>query len=440
MDLTTWFVPHAEACMRELEGLDIEAVARASGFQKRAQRKVALRDILLGIVAVAAAGRLSFERVAASIARCANQKYSKQALHKRLDGSVVGFLTTVFIRCFQPALGEVKRKGSLAAFGRVFLHDSTCIALPPRHATAFPGSANARATFSHIKLQLVCNLLEGRVEQATLSGFTRNDQRAAPDILGLLRPGDLVLRDLGYFVLSVFRAIADRGAFFLSRYRHDTTLLDPATGRPIRLERVLKRQGFFDAWIHLGVKEKLPVRLVAVAVSDAVANARRRKLRQNRDRALNPDERHFFLLGWNIFITNVDSDVWNAEDLQAVYRLRWRIETTFKAFKSHLALNRLADQCIEMMRLSVMTRLIFCAFVYRACHHLELAAGGRRHASLLRVANLFSGLSIHFEAAFLGITTDQLIAQLLDRHAYYEPRKNRNNFQQTLSDICRPLG
>jgi len=440
MNLTTQIGSHAEACMRELEQMDIKAVARATGFQQRTQRKVALRDMLLGIVAVATAGRLSFERVAASIARRAGQSYSKQALHKRLDESVVRFLAAVFTRCFQPAAREVMGKGCLAAFGRILLHDSTCMTLSPRHAATFPGSANQRTAFSQIKLQLVCSLLEGRVEQARLSGFTRNDQRASADILDLLRPGDLVLRDLGYFVLSVFRAIANRGAFFLSRYRHDVIVLDSETGRIIRLDRVLKKQGFFDTWVHLGANERLPVRLVAVAVSDAVANARRRKLRQSRDSSIHPSKQHLFLLGWNSFITNVDSDVWNAEDLRVVYRLRWRIETMFKAFKSHLALNRLTALSAEMIRLSVMTRLIFCAFVYRLCHHLELNTDASPHVSILRVAAVCSAISIHFEAAFLGLTIDQLVTQLLDDHAYYETRKDRTNFQETLSQMYESLG
>jgi hypothetical protein len=49
----------------------------------------------------------------------------------------------------------------------------------------------------------------------SLSGFTRNDQAAAADILTVTRPGDLILRDLGYFALPVLAAIEAKGAFFL---------------------------------------------------------------------------------------------------------------------------------------------------------------------------------------------------------------------------------
>ena len=191
----------------------------------------------------------------------------------------------------------------------------------------------------------------------------------------------------------------------------------------------------------LGVEAKVPVRLVTVAVPDAVANQRRRKLRQNRDRTLNPGKEHFYLLGWNIFVTNVGPDIWPAKQLQVIYRLRWRIETLFKAWKSYLNLTALSDQCLSMLRLSVMTKLIFCAFVYRTCQHIEIAINTqRRHVSLLRVANILSGLPICLEAAFVNLSPQQLLAQLIDKHAFYEQRHDRRSFQDDILAAQSPLG
>ena len=388
----------------------------------------------MGIMAVVAAGRLSFERVASSIARRARKPYSKQALQKRLQPSVARLFIAILGRCLQPALKEAITGGIFATFNRVLLHDSSTIALPERYAKDFPGSANQCKSCSLLKIQVVCDLLKARVEHLSISGFTRNDQRAAPDILALLQPGDLVIRDLGYFVLSVFSDIIQRKAFFLSRYRHETLVMDPLTHRPISLGKVLKQKGFIDAQVLLGAKANVPVRLVAVAVPPAVANQRRRKLRQNRDQALNPSQEHFFLLGWNIFITNVDPQVWSASQIPAIYRLRWRIETIFKAWKSCLSLSRLSDQCLSMICLSVITKLIFCAFVYRTCHHIETTVNPHcRHASLIRVASILSSMSICLEAAFVNLSPQQLLAQLIDKHAFYETRHDRRNFANDIA-------
>ena len=257
----------------------------------------------------------------------------------------------------------------------------------------------------------------------------------------MLRPGDLIIRDLGFFVLSAFADIIRRNAFFLSRYCQTPNVFDPRTRRQIPLAKTLRKQGFLDQTVCLGDEARLSVRLVAVPVSDAVANVRRRKLRQNRDRKLNPSPEHLFLLGWNIFITNVGPDLWPARHLQSIYRLRWRIETLFKAWKSHLALCDLNDRCLPMVHLAVTTKLIFFAFVYRTCHHLETALGNaRRHVSILRPARLLSHLPLFWEAAFVNRSPQQLLAQLIARHAFYEPRRDRPHFQNLLLAVQSPLG
>jgi hypothetical protein len=394
----------------------------------------------MGIMAVVATSRISLERVAASIARRAGKSYSKQALHKRLSATVSTFLLAVFGQCMKPAMREAFSHGLFASFKRVLLHDSTVLSLPTRYASHFPGSANRRKAFSQLKIQVVCDLLRASVEHLSLSGFTRNDQRAAPDILALLLPGDLIIRDLGYFVLSVLADIIARKAFFLSRYLYGTVILDTKTQRPINLVKVLKKHGGFDAHVLLGKNARVPVRLVAVSVPDAVANQRRRKLRQNRDQSLNPGKEHFFLLGWNIFVTNVDSQVWPAKQLPIIYRLRWRIETLFKAWKSYLALTELSDRCLAMIYLSVMTKLIFCAFVFRTCHNIEVSLDTPRHVSILRLANILAPLALCIEAAFVNLTPQHLLAQLIDKHAFYEQRSDRCNFHDCIAAVQSPLG
>lgn len=420
--------------LREIDDMDVEALARSAGFQKRTQRKISMQAMLVGMLALATTGHQSLERVAASIARCAKAKYSKQALGKRLGAPVVGFMAAVFVRCFRPALHEASGRGIFARFNRLLLHDSTTIALRRRYANYYPGSSNQRGAHSQIKVQLICDLLKSSVEQASVSGFTRNDQSAAGDILNILKPGDLVIRDLGYFVLSVFEKIIEASAFFISRYRHDANIGDPSTHKPLNLLKLLKKQGSFDGWVLLGATEKLRVRLVALPVSDAVANERRRRLRQNRDRRHAPKKEHILLLGWNIFVSNVPETVWPAKTFLVVYRLRWRIETLFKAFKHHLRLTELSDHGLGMIRLTLMTRLIYCAFVYRTCQHLEtVGSQNDRHASILRVANIFCGFALCFEAAVTGMALQQLLLQLLEQHAYYEQRSDRKNFQEILT-------
>jgi len=157
-------------------------------------------------------------------------------------------------------------------------------------------------------------------------------QAAAQDVLALVRTGDLVLRDLGYFVVETFQRIALAGAFFLSRLRLDTSLFDPQTQRPLSLLKALRRAGHLDQAVLLG-QQKLPARLVAIKLPEALAAERRRKAKQNRDKRCRPNATYLALLGWAIFITNVDRKVLSARTVAQVHGLRWRIETIFKAWQ-----------------------------------------------------------------------------------------------------------
>lgn len=137
----------------------------------------------------------------------------------------------------------------------MLLHDSTVQALPDHLADLFPGSSNQRQKKrAAFKIQFIADLLNATLVQCFPSGFTRNDQAAAADILAVTRPGDLILRDLGYFALPVLAAIEAKRAFFLSRLKHGVRVYD-LTGQPLDLARELKAQGGFDREVLLGQTE-----------------------------------------------------------------------------------------------------------------------------------------------------------------------------------------
>jgi hypothetical protein len=209
------------------------------------------------------------------------------------------------------------------------------------------------------------------------------------------------------------------------------SVFDAQTGQPLDLEAQLQPGQAFDRQVLLGT-EKLPVRLVAQPVPEALANERRRKAKTNRDRRLNPGKRKLYLLGWNIFVTNVARAVWPAKALQPIYRLRWRIEIIFKAWKSHLGLRQLNCRTADLLRLSVMTKLLFCIAVYRLSDALELLGDAKRHVSLLRLARILGQCASWFAAALLGVSVAHWLDWHLRQHLFYEIRKDRKNFYELL--------
>jgi hypothetical protein len=420
---------------KQLEQADLTPVARQSGFLQRLPRKIPILKLVLALVALAAETVLSLERVAAVISLAAGTSYSKQALHPRLGIKLELFLAQVATALLGQLSSTTQNQGWFKPFQRVLLHDSTVQPLPNHLAQAFPGAANGRKRrYAALKVQFICDLVHSQVLHLSLSGFRRNDQAASPDILDLAQPGDLVIRDLGYFVIKVLEQLALKGAYFLSRYRHGVLLYDPATGQPLEWAALLRPGSWLDREVLLG-KEKLPARLVALPVPEALANERRRKARNNRDRRLNPSAQKLFLLGWNIFVTNVPRAIWPAKALGPIYRLRWRIEIIFKAWKSHLRLGELNCRTADLLRLSVMTKLLFCIAVYRMCDALELMGDEQRHVSLLRLARILGECACWFAATVLGISMAQWLDWHLHHHLFYEGRKDRKNFYELLAEM-----
>ncbi len=416
----------------QMRDTNLDALARQTRFQKRSSRKIPVLKLVLGLVALAAETVLSLERVAAVIALAADTSYSKQAFHERLGLSLQSFLAQIAATLFSQISRPVQGQGWFRHFRRVLLHDSTVEALPDHLATVFPGAKNAsKRSSAALKVQFICDLLHTQVLHVALSGFTRNDQAASADILKFIQPADLIIRDLGYFVLKVLEQIELKGAFFLSRYRHEMLIFEAQKGRLLDLQKLLQPGQTFDRQVLLGT-QKVPMRLVAQPVPEVVANERRRKAKANRDRRLNPSPRKLYLLGWNIFLTNVPPTVWPAKALQPIYRLRWRIEIIFKAWKSHLGFRQLNCRTADLLGLSVMTKLLFCIAVYRLSDALELLGDGQNHVSLLRLARILGQCACWFSAAFLGISLTQWLDWHLRRHLFYERRKDRKNFYELL--------
>jgi hypothetical protein len=262
-------------------------------------------------------------------------------LNERLSDRIQPFLAEVITASLGQLSHSVDTSRLLASFARVLVQDSTVEKLPKHLAHLFPGGGNQHGgDYANLKIQWICDLKNSAVEHVSLSGFTRNDQAAAPDILEVAQAGDLVLRDLGYLVTTLLPQMTDRGISFLSRHRHGTNFYDPQTGQLFDLAAHLRRCPTLDCQLLLG-PERAPVRLVALPVPPEVANLRRHRAKASARRRHRspPGKEHLFLMSWNLFLTNVPASIWPPKALVAVYRLRWRIEIVFKTWKSHLGLS-----------------------------------------------------------------------------------------------------
>jgi hypothetical protein len=416
--------------------LAIDRLAKESGFVKRAPRKIGPLNFLLGCFLSVLSGHPSLNSQAHHSGLVSNCIISKQAINKRMNPALVKFLELLLAASL---VGQIKKSdrlfkpATLSQFNRVLVEDSTHLPLPSWLAAFYPGSENATGHKSAtLKIRSTIELLSERFIDFHVSPFTHNDQSASCEIISSLQAADLLIRDLGFFVLKALREIADAKAYFISRLRYGVNLYESLGGTEINLLKKLKRHGFVDLNVYLGAHEQLPCRLVAIPVAPEVAAERRRKYKTNRDLRLNPSKTHLALLGWDIFITNVPPERLTAQQIAETYDLRWRIEIIFKSWKSHFNLAHVPRANVVRVQAHVYAMLLFITifqvhiFVKLYRENLETY---HTQLSLLKVARFFKE---HLWMLVLSILNLDMVKEQIFYHCRYDSRTDRRNYAQQI--------
>jgi hypothetical protein len=385
--------------------------------------------------------RISLNTLAMLVSILSGDRISKQGVWKRLGCEAVVFLADVLFaalrRTFSGALA-IRDEGVFSHFHRVLIQDSTYLRLPDHLANLFSGSRNQTGRrSSHLKIQLIYDLMEEKIKGLGLSGYTRNDQEASRDIFAYAGRGDLILRDLGYFSVPVFRELSERGIYFLSRLRNRMAVFDGKTGERLDLLAQLQKHKTFDQCVLLGSKDRLPIRLIAVPVPETLANERRRKAKMNRDKRQAPSRSSLQLLGWELFVTNVDETVWSAETAARVYFMRWRVEVVFKVWKSHLRITEIPRGSKPLILSFILARLLYLVWFHTSFDRLNTrsrSAEGpwismQKFADFTNVFSAALALSPDIECG------DPLFDDIMQTLCAYEKRRGRNNHYQALRSL-----
>jgi hypothetical protein len=318
-----------------LNNLGLDFLSLSSGFAMREVKKIDAANLIIGFYNAIRLGRLSLLSWARELSLLISKAVTKQAVFHRVNANFIGLLEDLLQGSLEDKL-HLRQNGFPGRFSRILLQDSTCIGLPTALRKLFPGNYSRGEIKAVAKLQVVFNLMAGAFESISLNPYNVNDQAASPGILPLLRKGDLVIRDLGYFVLNVFDEIQKAEAFFISRYKNEVGIYDCKTGKELSLQKLIRNRQFVKKKILLGKEKKLCVTMYAIKLTPQAAGARRRAIRNDRDCRKITTAKKLELAGWDIFVTNAED--LSAEEIRLYYRMRWNIEMIFKAWKSNLNL------------------------------------------------------------------------------------------------------
>jgi hypothetical protein len=190
--------------------------------------------------------------------------------------------------------------------------------------------------------------------------------------------GFLILRDMGYFSVACFAAIAASGAYWLSRLPLNVGATD-MEGKSLET-RLRKHRGN-----HFEIRAKLTAggyaaRLVAIRASAKETEKRRREIKaEAKAKGRTASSRALLFAGWHILVTNIPEEMQSVESLAATYSHRWQIEIVFRGWKQASGLDKALGRKSSPQHLKglVLASMIVLAMEVKIAIGLTRILGGR---------------------------------------------------------------
>jgi len=385
-------------------------------------------------------GSKSYWSWARSLTTVIGKTVSKQAIFSRMSMAWVKTVKSLL----QEVIGQQTRtkiKHQLFEhFKNVWLQDSTTLHLPDVLAAKFKGNISRGKQKAVAKLNVIIHAISGLCPVMEWSSFTRNEQDLSKSILNIAKAGDLVIRDLGYFVLNVFQQLATANIYFLSRWRYGVNLSHVTSGKEINLAKLLVGKTWLDQVVICGKETAVKVRLIAVKLTSVQTNERRRKARHDRDHRLNHSKDYYHLLGYIIFITNVESEKWDYRQVAEAYRVRWNIEILFKSWKSGFRIEHLIPEA--RTNTERVESILYLILIYIAWFQMLIYAPLRwctyektgKHLSIIKVAKLIKSKQLNWMKTEISKTLKIEITY----YCCFDTRQDRINKEVLLQQFFKP--
>ena len=344
-------------------------------------------------------------------------RISRVALHYRFSKAAAAFL----LRCLQFALkqkcsplGAIDTK-LLRPFHRVLLVDSSSWDVSEKLRNILPGSGGS-ASAANCKLQAVYDYKHGELQFLDVTAGTVPDNRYTNHLPGMLQEGDLLLTDLGYFKLKSLFEIVAKDAFFLTRFLVRTGLKDPLTRAPIDLAKRLGQLpgNACEMDVLMGGKKQPQVacRLIALRVSEQVANERRRRLKKEANKkGRTVSKEHLCMCDWTLLVTNIPQRWLPLEMARALYMVRWQIELLFKQLKSILRIHQSDSGKENRLRCELYGKLIGAVIIHRihASETNRLWKTQRREVSMEKLYKRFQERAFSLLRVLLSSVLDAVV-------------------------------
>jgi len=349
--------------------------------------------------------------------------------YERFTPQLSAFLRESAVLAIERLAAEARGKlgDRLKQFKDLMIQDSTVIRLHEKLANVFPAT-RARGVAAGAKVSLLISAVANGPKKVAVSGERTADVKMLT--IGPWVKDCILLVDLGYYKYQLFARIAENGGYFVTRLKDNANPLIVAS-HAVHRGRAIDVAG--KQWQEVLLLLRRRVTDIVVEISFS-----RRKYRGkgSRDTMLvrlvavwNEEARQY-----HVYLTNIAPDVLDAEEVADLYVCRWEIELTFKALKSHYALDRVKSTSRHVVEALIWTALLTMLVSRRYYNFIRSITPKRDRPRLtrLRWAKVFAEgaqITLHNILWYLGLARTPWEAGMLEqevkRSQALDPHINR---------------
>ncbi|ARC27473.1 MULTISPECIES: IS4 family transposase [Bacillus cereus group] len=412
----------SEELYRHLTPSLLEELAKELGFIKR-KRKFSGNE--LATICIWVSQRTtsdSLVRLCSQLHAATGTLMSPEGLNKRFDRKAVEFLKYIFSALWKSKLCETSAISSatLTYFQRIRILDATIFQVPKHLASVYPGSGGCAQT-AGIKIQLEYDLHSGQFLNFQVGPGKNNDKTFGTDCLDTLRPGDLCIRDLGYFSLEDLDQMDQRGVCYISRlklnhtvymknpfpeYFRNGTVKKQSQYIKIDLEHIMNTlkpgQTYEIKEAYIGRDQRLFTRVIIYRLTEKQLRERRiKQIYTESKKGITYSEKSKRLTGINIYVTNTPWEIVPMEQIHDFYSLRWQIEIIFKTWKSLFQIHHWQNIKQERLECHVYGKLIaifICSSTMFKMRQLLLQKKKRELSEYKAIGMIQDHLSLLYQA------------------------------------------
>lgn len=350
---------------------DFSRLALETKFVRRRSSKFEPQSFVLALLKAISSGKCSFFEMAVSLGQLSSKAMTRQGLHQRMDSRCVKFL-----RCVSESLIEKQAQNShlenilqKTKLSRLLVEDSSIQKIQKENHVHFPAHGNQNGATAGFKIDLIYNLLNGKLLAQRYEKATTQDRVLGKENLHLFGAGDLVVRDMGYFSMDSFRMIENQGAHWLSRVSVQVKITLP-NGRALETLLSKPQMNFLDVEVVMGTQGQ-KCRLIAYRATEEIAEKRRRHRKNTKKQKRKTTQKSLLRDGWHILLTSLSRELLAAEDAMKIYRMRWDVEIRFRAWKGTL---NFEEAFARKSNSNHLESLIYASMIYQT---LMMTAGAK---------------------------------------------------------------